>query len=101
MSKTSPPPLSPPVEVPVLKYRIKYELNNNKAAVEIFYHETEKRIQGGKMSVIKAVKSRKIEGDPKDLQFLVDLLRFENPIIVINYEKGTFTLKTTGEEPSE
>jgi len=96
-----PPPLTPPEEKEVLKYRIKYDIDPPKAVVEIFYHEMEKRINGGKMSKIKAVKSKKIEGDPKDLVLLIDILRNENPTLVIDYKKGLFSLKTTGDERIE
>lgn len=101
MSPIPPPPLRPPRETPVLKYKIKYDLENHKVAIEIFYHDIVKKIEAGKMSVLKLVKSRKIEGDPKDLEFLMGLLRFGNPIIVIDQEKGNFSLKSEREEGSE
>ncbi len=96
-----PPPLTPPEEKEILKYRIKYELDAQKASVEIFYHEMEKRFDGGKMSKIEAVKSKKVEGDPKDLVLLIDVLRNEKPLLVIDYKNGTFSLKTSGDESIE
>ena len=96
-----PPPMSPPEEKEILKYRIKYELDPPKASVEIFYHEMEKRIAGGKMSQIKAVKSKLIEGDPKDLVLLIDILRNEKPRLIIDYKNGLYALKTSGDDPLE
>lgn len=96
-----PPPLRPPTETPVLKYRIKYDLENHKVAIEIFYHDTVKKIEAGKMSVLRVVNSKKIEGDSKDLEFLMGLLRFDNPVLVIDQEKGTFSLKAEREESSK
>ena len=93
-----PPPLSPPEEKEILKYRIKYELDPPKASVEIFYHEMEKRIKGGKMSKIKAVKSKLIQGDPKDLVLLIDILRNEKPTLIIDYKNNQYSLKTAGDE---
>ncbi|MHA1266882.1 MAG: hypothetical protein ACTSRS_16715 [Candidatus Helarchaeota archaeon] len=101
MVPVPPPPMTPPTETPILKYRIKYDLDKQHVEVEIFYHELEKRIEGGKMSKITAVKSKKVEGQPKDLALLIDILRNEKPTLVIDYKQGSFSLKTTGDETSD
>lgn len=101
MTPPVPPPLTPPYETEIIRYRVKYDLDANKATVEIFYHEMEKRIDKGKMSKIEAVKSKKIEGDPRDLALLVDILRNENPVLVIDYKNDAYSLKTSGEESAK
>ena len=96
-----PPPPKPPIEAEILKYQVTYDVPKSKASIELFFHATERRIQGGKMSVIKTVKTRVLEGDLLEMLFVLDLLRNEKVIYLYDEDKGPLSLKTLDKEASK
>ncbi|NVM53431.1 MAG: hypothetical protein HWN66_06970 [Candidatus Helarchaeota archaeon] len=95
---STPPPPIPTNEIEILKYKVSYDIQKKQGSIEIYYHELEKRIQSGKISIVKTVKTRILEGDLLEMLFILDLLRNEKVLLFFDDKKEPKLLKTIAKE---